>query len=293
RPLLRYARGDGGSEGGSIMDIQPASGGGFRIAAWTEATSRAGRRAPAGGHYNGKIEQPVILARPLQQDERAELLANAVVPTTTEALVAAWDFSREIPSTRVVDVSGHGRDGEAIHLPTRAMKGCRWDGSEYNWVHKPEHYGAIHFHDDDLYDCGWETDFTFDVPMDMPSGLYCAYLEQGEAEDWVPFVVRPPRGEKRADLALLLPSASYWAYANTHLELEWGEGENVCGIFTAVSPTALFLHEHPEYGCSLYDRHTDGSGVCYSSRLRPVMNMRPKEAVLWQFPADTHIIDWL
>ena len=32
---------------------------------------------------------------------------------------------------------------------------------------------------------------------------------------------------------------------------------------------------------------TDGSGVCYSSRLRPVLNMRPKER-LWQLPADTH-----
>ena len=292
RPLLRYARGDGGSEGSSILDVQPASGGGFRIAAWTEAASAVGTRAPAGGHYNGKIEQPAIAARTLRQDERAALLANAVAPAMTEALVGSWDFSQEIPSTRVVDMSGRGRDGETVNLPTRAMKGWRWDGSECNWAHKPAHYGAIHFHDDDLYDCGWETDFTLNVPRDLPDGLYCAHLAQGAAEDWVPFVVRPPRGEKRADLALLLPTASYWAYSNWHLLLEWGEGENVTGTFSAINPTELFLHEHPEYGCSLYDRHTDGSGVCYSSRLRPVLNMRPKEG-LWQLPADTHIIDWL
>ena len=42
----------------------------------------------------------------------------------------------------------------------------------------------------------------------------------------------------------------------------------------------------------MYDLHSDGSGVCYASRLRPVLNMRPKER-LWQLPADTHIIDWL
>jgi N,N-dimethylformamidase len=76
------------------------------------------------------------------------------------------------------------------------------------------------------------------------------------------------------------------------LGLEWGEGENVRGVFTTVDSTSLFLHEHPEFGCSLYDRHTDGSGVCYSSRLRPILNLRPRER-LWQLPADTHVIDWL
>ena len=51
----------------------------------------------------------------------------------------------------------------------------------------------------------------------------------------------------------------------------------------------------------MYDTHSDGSGVCYSSRLRPILNMRqkcetwcgPGESSLWQFNADTHITDWL
>jgi N,N-dimethylformamidase len=38
--------------------------------------------------------------------------------------------------------------------------------------------------------------------------------------------------------------------------------------------------------------HGDGSGVSHSSRLRPILNMRPKSD-LWQFNADTHIVDWL
>jgi N,N-dimethylformamidase len=126
----------------------------------------------------------------------------------------------------------------------------------------------------------------------LPSGLYGAYLRQDGHEDYVPFVVRPPRGTARAPLALLLPTASYWAYANRHVEVEWRERENVVGYFASVDPTALFLHEHPEYGVSMYDEHSDGSGVCYASRLRPVLNMRPKER-LWQLPADTHIMDWL
>lgn len=115
------------------------------------------------------------------------------------------------------------------------------------------------------------------MPDDLPSGLYCAYLTQQDAEDYIPFVVRPPRGTARAALALFLPTASYWAYANRHSEVEWFERENIVGNFASVGPTTLFLHEHPEFGVSMYDEHSDGSGVCYASRLRPVLNMRPKE----------------
>ena len=58
---------------------------------------------------------------------------------------------------------------------------------------------------------------------------------------------------------------------------------------------------HPELGNSLYDLHSDGSGICYSSRLRPVLNMRPKAmsstagigSMLWGYNADTHLTDWL
>lgn len=287
RPLLRYAPpGDTTAAAAALLEARPGAGGGFRIAAGFD------RSGAVTALYNGKIDGPAVAARVLSPAERDALIQQAKVPEMGRHLVAAWDFSREIPTTRIIDVSSRALHGRAVNLPTRAMKGHNWDGSEYNWTHKPEHYSAIHFHDDDLYDCAWETDFSFEVPADLPSGLYCAHLACGNDEDHVPFVVRPPRGTARAALALLLPSASYWAYGNTHLGLEWREGENVRGVFTTVDATSLFLHEHPEYGCSLYDLHSDGSGVCYASRLRPVLNMRPRER-LWQLPADTHIIDWL
>ncbi|MFP6744350.1 MAG: N,N-dimethylformamidase beta subunit family domain-containing protein [Alphaproteobacteria bacterium] len=288
RPLNRFARGDTAAGQAAALDIKPTPGGGFRMAAW----SCEGGRRGVGGLYNGKIDSPVVMGRALLDAERAALLDDATVPDPGDALVAGWDFSRDISSVRVTDGSPHGRHGETVNLPTRAMKGWNWDGSEYNWVHKPEHYGAIHFHDDDLYDCGWHTDFTFTAPDDLASGLYCAELNHGGHQDHVPFVVRPPRGTARADLALILPTASYWAYGNHHMPVEGREWENVGGDFTMVGPTELFLHENAEFGCSLYDEHSDGSGVCYSSRLRPLLYTRPGE-VLWQLPADTHIIDWL
>ena len=48
----------------------------------------------------------------------------------------------------------------------------------------------------------------------------------------------------------------------------------------------------------LYEKHRDGVGCCYSSRLRPVVNMRPHYLMplvrsAHQFPADLHLVDWL
>ena len=37
----------------------------------------------------------------------------------------------------------------------------------------------------------------------------------------------------------------------------------------------LYLYDHPELGHSLHDKHPDGSGICYSSRLRPNINCAP------------------
>jgi N,N-dimethylformamidase len=285
RPLKRYARGDTTAEARARLARKPAATSGFRIAAWSAG-------AAAGGFFNGKIEAPCVVARALTAAEQTAVVATATPPAPDASAIARWDFSRDIPSTRITDVGPHGRHGVTVNLPTRAMKGAAWDGSEYNWVHKSAHYGAIHFHDDDLYDCGWATDFTWTVPEDLPSGLYAAHLTQDGHEDYVPFVVRPPQGTARAGLALLLPTAGYWAYANSHHGMELLEREQFIGTFAAADPAALFVHEHPEYGCSLYDRHTDGSGVCYSSRLRPILNMRP-QGRLWQLAADTHLIDWL
>ncbi|MER9127957.1 hypothetical protein NKH81_33925 [Mesorhizobium sp. M0959] len=58
--------------------------------------------------------------------------------------------------------------------------------------------------------------------------------------------------------------------------------------------------EYPEFGLSLYDLHADGSGVMFSSTLRPQLLMRPgyfayvdeRGSGLRHFPADMHLISW-
>jgi N,N-dimethylformamidase len=261
-------------------------GGKFLIAAWVDDNV-------ATAHYNGKIDSPRVLGAALDSTALAALKPG-VAPKAPA--IAVWDFSQEISGTQIVDVSGHGRHGQTVNLPARAMKGWNWDASEMNWQRKPAHYGAIHFHDDDLYDCGWETDFTLTVPADLKSGIYCAELRQtgpaGEIDDMIPFYVRPPRGKATAPVALLIPTASYLAYSNQQMATSWSFDELSTHKFTTLSLGDRYLEENFSFGLSTYDSHSDGSGVCYSSRLRPVLNMRPR-AELWQFNADTHITDWL
>ena len=50
-------------------------------------------------------------------------------------------------------------------------------------------------------------------------------------EEFVPICVRPGPGQKRKALALLIPSASYWAYANHQMPSSWTFNETSMGVF--------------------------------------------------------------
>jgi len=234
------------------------------------------------GFYNGKIEAPRLL-------------------DAAGVAVGAWDFALGAEGQIVHDVSGHERHGRLWQGPSRAMTGHDWNGADYHWQGAKAGYGAIHFHDDDLLDAGWETDFSWEIPTDLRSGLYAARLTGAADEDYIPFVVRPAKDGPRARLLFLVPTASYQAYANEHLALDAAIAELVHDHLPVFGPNDLYLAQHRELGGSLYDRHSDGSGVFYSSRLRPILNMRPKYqswlggtgSALWQLNADTHLLAWL
>lgn len=240
----------------------------FTIAAHVVRDEKRGWRG--AGHYNGKIEAPELHGY---------------------QLVAAWDFAQGISGVAIRDKGPHQLDGSCINLPTRAMTGHNWSGEVMNWRQRPEEYAAIHFHEDDLYDCAWDTDFTWTIPRDLKSGIYAARLRSGMAEDYVPFFVLPPKGQAKAPVAFLASSATYLAYANSHDHYEDPVAERCHGL-AVLSPADLFLMQRRDFGLSTYDHHRDGSGSCWSSRLRPILNIRPKRA-LWSLNADLHITDWL
>ena len=268
----------------------------------TFAAFRSGNgKGKLDGKYNGKIDSPRLANRALNRTEMEMLKGTTIPPPLTNAIVGAWDFSQDISSTKARDISPNRIHGEVVNLPARGMKGYNWTGEFMNWQQGPQHYGAIHFHDDDIYDAGWEVDFALTIPASLKSGLYAARLRSSEEEEYIPFVVRPVPGKEKK-IAFLLPTASYMAYANEHMAFNAAAlMEVLAGRIPTLDRNSLFLNEHREYGLSCYDSHSDGSGVCYSSRLRPILNMRPKYisalgghgSSLWQFNADTHITDWL
>ena len=252
-------------------------------------------------HYNGKMDSPRLVNGTIDRAEMEQLKEEPFPDGPRAAVIGAWDFSRDITSVAITDLSSNRLDGVVVNLPTRAMTGYNWTGEEMCWRHAPKQYGAIHFHDDDLYDAGWDVDFEFTVPSELRSGVYAARLRAEGAEGYIPFAVLPEPG-REAKVAFLLPTFDYMAYANEHMVFNAPAGELWTGQLMAVQPVHLFLNEHREYGCSLYDSHSDGSGVSYSSRLRPMLNMRPKVQTQWsgffgsklrEFNQDLFVTDWL
>jgi N,N-dimethylformamidase len=290
RQRTEYAGAPGATEVEHPLSVLPSVSGAPLLLA-----ARVG--VPVTAHYNGKIDSPRLADVALSVADALLLLQTP----TSQALVGAWDFSREISGTRVVDVSGNGLHGGTVNLPARAMTGYGWDGTEFCWTKAPHQYGAIHFHEDDLYDAGWEPDLTYVVPASLPSACYALRIRMGDGEDYIPFFVRAETGRPRAKILYLAQTATYLAYANVSSVFTSRGMEMLTNRLIIVQPWEEWLNAHPEYGASLYDVHTDGSGVCYSSRLRPILNMRPKTqtssgsigSMLWAYNADTHLTDWL
>lgn len=253
-------------------------------------------RDPAAptAHLTGRIEDPAILGG-FGDTVPAPL---ATPDSFGESLLALWDFSQGIDTQTVRDVGPHACHGRLVNLPTRAVCGARWSGGEMCWRHAPRDYAAIHFHAGDLSDCHWQSDFSFTVPADLPSGVYALHLRCDAGEDWLPLYVLPPRGRPSAPVLFLASTFTYQAYANH------ARGNADDAYCARVAKWGAYPHNpdfFPIYGRSTYNRHEDNAGVAFSSRLRPVLTMRPgfltfndtNGSGLRHFPADTHLLGWL
>ena len=217
-----------------------------------------GKDALTGGHLNGKIDSPRVFNRALSRDE-IDALARGGAPMNA---TAAWDFSADIESRKVTDTSANKLNGETVNMPARAMMGYNWSGRELRFSLARAEYGAIYFHDDGMDDARWKMDFEFTLPATLKSGIYAARIRSGDREDRIPFFVRPKKGSATARIAFLAPTFSYLAYGN----------------YTSELPKLL----------SLYSSHSDGSGVFYTSRLRPIRFPYSRT-----FEEDLYLIDWL
>lgn len=257
------------------------------------------------GEASGKASSPALeMAAPVMigaepaTDRPARRCFNGKIEAPRIQGFAAWDFSRRMDSMEIEDTGPNGLHGRLVNLPTRGIKGSAWTGTERDWRRAPHHYAAIHFHDDDLHDCGWLDDFSFTVPKEMKSGIYGMQLSCGTHRDVIPFFVRPQVGKPQAKVCYLASTFTYQVYSN------FSRGMFDDAFRKRVADWKAYPHnpdEHWDYGLSTYNHHRDGSGVAYSSRLRPLLTWRPNflsfndeaGSGLRHLPADTHLTGWL
>ena len=246
----------------------------------TQAAVTIGARVDgsrAWAHFNGRIEEPRI--------------------SSAGVVVAHWDLSRDIPTRRVSDVSGNGHDGELVNLPMRAVTGRRWRGTgSPGWMLRRSTARST------------STTTTWRTPVGSPTSAsrsrrtYRAAStrrasERGGDEEYLPFLVRPPRGRATADVALPRSDAqlsglrerALFVVARLH---KWAPGN----VLERLTERDRYMQEHRLL--SLYDFHSDGTGTCYSSFRRPLLSLRPGYdmpliSAPHQFNADLHLLDWL
>ncbi len=286
---------DEGSATVSVPESRTTGTGRAALAALLDANPAA----PPSCHYNGKLERPTIWSG-IAPTEALAAQKGDVPRSHAPHLVACWDFSIGIPTLTVADIGLHAFHGTVENLPTRAMTGSNWSGDEHRWTARPSEWGAIHFHDDDLGDAGWTPSLEIRIPKTWPSGLYAIHLKNELGFDNVPFVVRPADSQKKAKIAILLPTVTYHIYSqfvragfgakNRARAIEWG----------AITHTP---DENPELGLSTYNDHSDGSGVSIATMARPMIDKRVNHFELMD-PADygsgcywvnvdSYVIDWL
>jgi N,N-dimethylformamidase len=173
-------------------------------------------------------------------------------------------------STTIQDAAAGDNPLVLVNSPMRAVTSHSWDGTTLDWRTAPEHYAAAYFHDTDLDDARWARAGEISVPTGTRPGLYAVRCRaDGGRADHAPLIVRDPATGTR--VAMLLSTFTYLAYANnsTFKHQHFDEG-----VVVGRSQRDDQLDRHPMLGMSLYDKHSDGSGVSTSSALRPILTMR-------------------
>ncbi|MCU1491561.1 MAG: subunit beta of N,N-dimethylformamidase [Acidimicrobiaceae bacterium] len=241
-----------------------------------------GENPPRVGHFSGKVEAPTVSG-------------SASLAAFGGAFSYSWQLGPEVHNAAVLDDRGQGIVAHLLNAPMSAVTGHAYDGSVVCYAQAPDMYRALALHRDDLEDAGWSTTATLTLPDGLSSGVYAAKLQSTAGSRYVPFFVAPRSGGERPAIAVVLPTFTYLAYANEHVRESlphFGETPQ------HPSPQDLEISVHRDFGLSLYDHHDDGTGVCFSSCRRPVLNLDPTYR-FWLFDGPVHLgedlylLDWL
>lgn len=242
--------------------------------------------------YNGKIDTPLLFGGALTA---AQCLALHEQGERPAAPLAEWLIGGDWSSRTLRSLVPALADGELVNGVERGVTGRNWDGRSDSFIETPEQYCALQFHEDDMVDAGWSYDLDFTLPATLRSGVHAVRLSAGDEVEHYPLFVRGAE-EEAAPVLFLASTNTYLAYANDHLaSLDYSQ---VMAHDMVVPEDEKLLFAEPAFGRSCYDTHSDGTPVRYSSRRRPILNVRPGypnwlTGAYRNFPQDLYILEWL
>ena len=230
-------------------------------------------------HFNGRLSEMFLSSAPLTSDDVENI---ALGEHFDHPMIARWDLSRAVETSRVEDVSGNGNHGIAENMPARAVTGVTYERKrrytrEGSFSRNPLAYDAIHLHEDDLDDAGWEATAALKVPAEARPGLYAAKVSSGTDQLFLPVVVS--RERPVSDLVFLVPTFTWTAYTSNR------------------SPYSYTRDGVLDRGNSLYHSHTDGSPNYYVSRRRPTRTHTPvtgfEQRGAHKITSNLYLVDWM
>lgn len=207
----------------------------------------------------------------------------AAIKLLTEDGEVNWTFPTLLPRGNILDIN-QMLVLEVLNNPTFCVTSLRWDGSGFDPRIAPTHYDAIHCHDDDMGPLDWPASVIMEVPDAAEPGVYAFEVKCDSGKEEVVFFVSTR--EARAPLLFVIPTATYLAYADEFLPphlYEW-----LCedrGQRFAVDNNLR----------SLYDYHSDHSGVSLCSYRKPKATLRadyryPLCGCPHNLPVDLHFL---
>lgn len=261
-------------------------------------------RGRADDHFEGKIAYPFVLFG------RADVTKG---PASRESLTAAvhasggalWDMAPQHTGSaryRTPVLAGSAEPGILVNLPNQGVTGPDWNATAVSFRDKPEQYSAAHFHSTDIVDVGWEPVIRAPLPAILASAVYGVELRsQDGSTDTIPLFVNPAPDVPRKRVAFLASTFTYLAYGNEDLISFFANAASNAIAAPDIEATlrARQVTLKREWGLSAYDTHADGSGIHYSSSLRPLLDVRP-DYTFWAyeegargFTADLYLVEWL
>ncbi|MCA0048503.1 hypothetical protein LB577_16380 [Mesorhizobium sp. B283B1A] len=203
----------------------------------------------------------------------------------SEAGRIGWTFPTLLPSGPITSTGGDSALLlETVNQPAFCMTSRRFDGLSFDPRLVPSHYDAVHCHDDDMGALQWPASYHLQIPAEASAGVYAFEVgHEGGSERIVFFITSTTR---RAPLLFLVPTATYLAYADEFLPAhlyEWMCEDR--GHRFAIDNNLK----------SLYDYHSDLSGVSISSYKKPKATLRddynyPLCGCPHNLPVDLHFL---